>query len=656
MGYTKVNDTEVYKRYCLIGFKDVETGKISSCEAVDGAFSREDRDWMKRMMKRYQIITFNGNGFDLPIIYGAIAGLTTLQLKRMANSIIVDGLRSWEIESAFNIKIPRNLDHIDLIEVAPGMASLKIYNGRIHGRRMQDLPIEPDADLTDEDIEVIYDYWENDLDATVGLYKALKTQIDLRTAMTKEYGVDLRSKSDAQVAEAVIKAEITKILGEVPKRPSFKGGQGYRYNIPTFLKYETKQLNDLLDDVRNSWFRLADSGKILMPKSLGDRKIVIGETTYRMGIGGLHSSEETAGYRSDDESILLDRDVESYYPRIIINQKLFPKQLGMAFLKVYEGIVNRRIKAKNEEKRLKGEIAELEKQIAQANGPTDLMTERLVGLTADKDKWHIINEGLKITINGSFGKLGSPWSILFAPDLMIQTTVTGQLSLLMLIERLEGRGIPVVSGNTDGIVIRCPRAKRDLCNEIIAQWEKETAFKTEEAVYKALYSRDVNNYFALKEDGSAKRKGAFAKAGLLEKKNPSIEICADAVAAYMTKGTPMSQTIKGCKDIRKFITVRTVKGGATKDGRYLGKAIRWYQSSATASAIHYKNANATGTHNKVPKSDGGMPIMELPDEFPTDVDYSWYIRECRSILKDVAYEEDLIGKPVRKKRVVLEAA
>jgi hypothetical protein len=32
-----------------------------------------------------------------------------------------------------------------------------------------------------------------------------------------------------------------------------------------------------------------------------------------------------------------------------------------------------------------------------------------------------------------------------------------------------------------------------------------------------------------------------------------------------------------------------------------------------------------------------MPLMDLPDTFPSDVDYDWYITEAESILKEVGY-------------------
>lgn len=660
MSRVRIFDVESYWNYCLIGFIDPETGAVTSAEAegADKPFSLDDREWMRSQMKKYQTVGFNTINYDNCIVYGAIKGLTPRRLKRMTNRIINDKVKYWDIEEEFGITIPRNLDHIDLIEVAPGRASLKIYNGRMHGKRMQDLPIEPEKWLTPDEIEATYEYWKNDLDATVGLWKGLKKQLDLRAEMSREYKVDVRSKSDAQVAEAVIKVGIEKILGKKPVKPKFQRGQRYRYNIPDYIEYgDDPQLNNMLDEIYESWFMVSDSGKMLMPSALADLKIKIGESTYTMGIGGLHSTEECVAIVAGPDEHLFDRDVASFYPRIILNLKLFPKHLGKAFLKVYEGIVTRRLKAKAAAAALGEEIDEKEKALKARNGPSPLLEEAIAELK-ERQKKHIVEaEGLKITINGSFGKLGSVWSILFAPDLLIQTTITGQLALLMLIHRLERRGIPVVSGNTDGIIVRCPKTKLAEYLAVVKQWEKDTGFETEENEYSAVYSANVNNYIAIyKKDGKAKRKGWYAVSGLEAKKNPTNEICSDAVTALITKGTPLSKTIKECTDIRKFLTVRTVKGGATKDGVYLGKAIRWYKSTSTETAIHYAIPNKTGNHNKVPKSDGGMPLMKLPDEFPSDVNYAEYIRQARLMLIDIGYNDDLIGKRTRKKKILAEYA
>jgi len=94
------------------------------------------------------------------------------------------------------------------------------------------------------------------------------------------------------------------------------------------------------------------------------------------------------------------------------------------------------------------------------------------------------------------------------------------------------------------------------------------------------------------------------------------------------------QTITTCNDITKFLNVRTVKGGAVKmyeqgvPGLYLGKAIRWYYGKDVPGEIVYAKSG-----NRVPKSEGAQPLMDLPESFPTDIDYEWYERETLKIMR-----------------------
>lgn len=638
-----VLDTEIYKNYLLIGFRNRVTRKVLSFEVEgrDSQLGEEDARLLRKFMFSKKTVGFNSIPFDLPIIYAAINGLTVLEIKGIADDIIISGVRPWDIERERGFKIPRGIDHIDLIEVAPGQASLKVYNGRIHGKRMQDLPIEPDAILTPDEIEETYQYWLNDLDATEGLWDALKTQIELREAMTAEFGVDLRSKSDAQIAEAVIKHEIENMTGYVPKKPVKIGG-GFRYDIPDYIKFTGARMNALLDDLYDATFRLGPSGKVILPEFLSEAPIKIGKGEYRMGIGGLHSSEKNQHAYADEDHVLIERDVRSYYPRIIINLNLMPEHLGPAFLKVYTKIVDRRLREKD-----LAAVAEAERDTFPKGSP-----EWEVANTKHT-KHHTNAESLKITINGLFGKFGSRFAVVYSPKLLIQTTVTGQLSLLMLIQRLHNEDIPVVSANTDGIVIRCHKEDVELMNDIVREWEEDTGFETDSTPYDHLYSRDVNNYIAVKTGGkSVKTKGAFAIAQPgrppLLQKNPTNEIAVQAVIDHILTGVSLTKTIRECEDITKFLTVRTVRGGGVHglptdpESKYLGKAIRWYYGVGSVGSIHYKTPNTKGNFNKVPKSEGAVPCMNLPKHLPEDIDYGWYIREARSILKDIAFHEQLV--------------
>jgi len=257
---------------------------------------------------------------------------------------------------------------------------------------------------------------------------------------------------------------------------------------------------------------------------------------------------------------------------------------------------------------------------------------RLSEAKAELLKYKTESDSKKLSTNGSFGKLGSKYSVLYAPELLLQTTLTGQLALLSLIERMEDKGIQIVSANTDGIVCYAPLSLLDACEEVAFDWELDTGYQLETTEYSKLVSRDVNNYIAVKTDGKIKGKGIFASTGLA--KNPNCSIVQKAVAYCVARNTPIEQTIMECNDITQFVTVRKVTGGATWQGGYLGKAVRFYYSRDVDKeiCIHYaKNSN------RVPMSGGARPLMDLPDIFPQDVDYPVYISMANELLKEVGY-------------------
>jgi len=585
-----VLDVETYRDYFLVAMKDTATGKLRTFERYDG--QDFDARELGGIMSKYLTVGFNSFGYDLPIIASAMVGSTNAELKRLSDRIITSGKPSWMICKDEDIFIPKKWDHIDLIEVAPGQASLKIYGGRLGASKLQDLPIAPDASITPEQREQLRRYCENDLDTTALLLDALDKPLDLRVDMSEQYGMDLRSKSDAQIAETVIKSEMSKLTGKRYGKPEIATDRTFRYQDPGIIEFETPQLIETFDAIRAHDFTLSANGSVQLPKWLKDTKISIGSGVYRMGIGGLHSSEKRQ-YVEAGDGLLFDLDVASYYPSIILQQSLAPETMGEAFLTVYQSLVSRRLQAK-------------------AEGDTS---------TADT---------LKIAINGSFGKLGSKYSALYSPDLLIQTTITGQLALLMLIERVEKAGGHVVSANTDGIVVWCERDTERAIQEAAWDWELSTSYELERTDYARLASRDVNNYVAVKPDGSTKGKGAFASRGLM--KNPDRNIVSTAVAEQVANGTPLEQTVKGCEDITQFVTVRTVKGGAEWEGEALGKAVRFYASREIPADTCIRYAS---NGNKVPNSDGCRPLMDLPETFPSDVDYDAYIEGAEKLLAEV---------------------
>lgn len=609
VGTTLIFDVECYINFFLPAFYSPVIKKVI---LMRYPFDCKKLQWI---LENFILVGFNSRDYDLPLLRLAATGVNEEYLKNVSNWIVQEGIRAYQFEQKFQLKESK-INHVDLIEVAPLQGSLKLYSGRLHCKRMQDLPFEHTKILTNEEKQIVTTYCINDLSNTELLMNELAPALELRSEMSNTYNIDLRSRSDAQIAEYVIGSELFKINRVKPKRPEIEPGTKYYYIPPSYLKFNHPILQNALEVIQRSTFFVGEDGYIEMPKEIGELKIDINNCTYRMGMGGLHSCETSTSHIADDNTIIVDRDVRSYYPSIIIKNNYSPKHLGNAYITVYSFIVLQRLAAKQKAQYYK-EIGNIELS----------------------KYWEGIADSLKITINGSFGKYGNKWSILYAPDLLLQVTITGQLSLLLLIEMIEFSSIRaiVISANTDGVIIKCHKEDKILLDNIVKEWENKTGFETEETRYKAVYSRDVNNYIAIKEDNKHKAKGAFSEKGSAGNsslsRNPESFVCLDAIIAFVTSATPIEETIRNCRDIRRFVHVRNVRGGAYKSSKYLGKTIRWYYS------INCKGIIETYKGHKVPKTEGAMPLMQLSETLPDDINYDYYISETKEIMKNLAIGE-----------------
>ena len=82
-------------------------------------------------------------------------------------------------------------------------------------------------------------YCDNDTANTLRLYETVKAQVNLRIEISKQYKIDVRSKSDAQVGEAIFKHVIEKDRGRKiykPEPSSIK--RRFKYDIPEYIYFE----------------------------------------------------------------------------------------------------------------------------------------------------------------------------------------------------------------------------------------------------------------------------------------------------------------------------------------------------------------------------------------------------------------------------------
>ena len=636
---TLISDTECWPNFWSIGFRRMSDGKTRVFEHSHR--KPLDRSAVANFMSRYTVVGYNFLNYDQGMIATALDGATNEELKTLNDQIIMGGVRYWQLRE-LGVFIPYGWDIVDLMEPQPNAwASLKTLAGRMHAPLMQDLPYAPDRILTEVEMDEALSYMGNDLQNTHLLLDNLMDPLEMRRQIGAEYDLNFMSKSDAQMGEQMIKKRVEERRGDRVFKVDTPAGTKFKYEPPEWLKFETPQLQDILEKLRAADFMVNSKGKVVPPDWLaGDTLITIGETEYAMGIGGLHSTEKNRSVHSDDDHVLIDFDVASYYPAIILNAGLYPKATGPDFIDVYRQIRDERVVAKR---------------------------------AGDKTR----DKGLKIALNGCFGKLGSHWSVIYAPHLMIAITLGGQLALLMLIERAEQAGIPVVSGNTDGVVFRAPRdlagpvfkdrLTSGLLSEIVEQWESDTGFELEATEYGSLYNASVNSYLAFKPDGSVKVKGKGwtgrhdndLRTQLM--KNPAAEIVMLAVIAHIRDGVPLEKTIRACTDIRDFVTVVNVQGGGTWRGEYLGKVVRYYWATDGEEILYKDPHPTTGNFKKVSKTDGCRPLMNLPADgaLPSDIDYARYVEEAEQTLMDIGFtERPEVIKPLRifKHSAILYAA
>lgn len=647
-------DTECYPNYWLAKFRDVDTKEMFKVEMYQGV--PLNVPLLLQLLHTATIITFNGLGYDMTMLSAAVTGrFDNDAMKRLNDYIFANKfMRSWEVAREWGFQLI-DIDHIDLMPLVPGeteakaYAGLKIMGGRLGCRKLQDLPYAPNDVLTFDQMMKVYEYCGNDLELTEALYFALKEDIETRIEMTEQYGVDMRSKSDAQIAEAAIRkllglsyGDVKRLNAAAQKPPGFT----WTYTPPAFLQFQTPEMREAFSRVLNTRFSLSATNQIEAPSLIG-YEVGFAGAVYAMGVGGLHSQEKGTIHRAGIDAVITDVDAASFYPSIIRILKLFPAHIGPIFLQHYCEWIDTRLAHKAAKRKRKANT-------------------------------------YKIKLNGSFGKTKEAHSVLFDPVMFTQIVITGQLALLMLIERQHLAGVRAIQANTDGVVLKCHPAQVAARDAVVKQFEADTGFQMEYTPYIMLASRDVNSYMAFKPDLEVKTKGEYADDPISRlAKNPANQVCLDAMKAYIISGTPLETTIRGCSDIRKFVTVRKVQGGGSwvketidvkgvaaqravlqaagwaldpmsklwssvvaesggmtlaqafkchRDSlprEVIGKTVRWYYGAGQRGHI------CTPKGGMVAKSQGAKPCMELPAVLPPDLDYPWYVAEAQSMLRDL---------------------
>lgn len=491
-----------------------------------------------------------------------------------------------------------------------------------------------------EYLQEMADYNDNDVYIVAELIRMNQEEVLLRYRISEEYNVDVFSASRSTIADKVIVKLYSKYTGLHPK--AFIDTKTIRRKIVVSeilsdkIAFSTPELNDILSDIRSLTLR-GEKGEF-------DREFTFMGTSYTIATGGLHSNEIPAVYVENSDSIIVDRDVASYYPNMIRSLKVCQKHLiPKAWFRIADTIVDERLEHKH------------------------LAKDKSLD-SIDRDKHATAAACLKIVANaGIFGKMGSEKSFLCDKKAMYQVTINGQLFLLMLIEKLELAGIHVISANTDGIVTVVPRELEHTADDICHWWEKHLGLELEFTYYTKYVTEGVNSYLTVKRGGSSKFKGRMNPKMFLEdlSKGYNSPIVAKCVTEYFINGTPVMETLRNAKSILDFCRTQNVNHKYrlefthVVDGKIVTDIVqrntRFYISS-TGGTLMKVESMGWNEHNEeqVKKSSlcAGQRVsicntVDDTDISELNVNYLYYYNEAMAIIEPIEQSRNNKGKGKR---------
>ena len=236
---------------------------------------------------------------------------------------------------------------------------------------------------------------------------------------------------------------------------------------------------------------------------------------------------------------------------------------------------------------------------------------------------------LKIVINSLFGHTGNPYSPFYDPAMMLAVTLTGQLALLLLIERMADAEFEVLSANTDGITMRIPRPREEEFKSTLKNWGQLTRLNVEIVAYAVFARNDVHNFVAIAIDGSVTAKGALQTERSLTK-NVSAPIIAKAIVAHIRDGSVIADTVNAAEDIRDFCYILKNNAPAACGDYLVEKVCRWYRSRTETPPLTMTNKH--GKRNKLRNSGRAALALTLPEAIPEDLDRTFYIEAANALL------------------------
>jgi len=557
-----------------------------------------------------RMVGYNNLGFDYPVIHTLMqmgySDAQTLYNKAMAIITAQDGDESRWMHSVK--PSDRHVEQIDLFKIhhfdnKARATSLKMLEFNMRSDSIEDLPFKVGTMLTPGEIVKLKQYNAHDVAQTKAFLHKSMDMIRFREELTHKYQRDFMNHNDTKIGKDYFAMKLEEA-----------GVALYDFGPKGRTPRQTKRPVIHLKDAILPWitFQSPEFNRVmnwLKDQSITETKGVFDDVVARVngfdfvfGLGGIHGSVESEVIESDDEFVIVDLDVTSYYPNLAITNGFYPEHLGKTFVSIYKHLFEQR------------------KSYPKKSAESAM---------------------LKLALNGVYGDSNNQFSVFYDPLFTMSITLNGQLLLCVLAEGLlEIEGLRLIQVNTDGLTVRVPRANKWLVDTAAAVWQHRTGLNLEEAIYKTMMIRDVNNYIGVFEDGSTKRKGAY-EYDMEWHQNHGALVIAKVAEKVLVDGAPIRETVENWPEIMDFMLRTKVPRSSylaiEHDGvtsqlqnitRYYiaeggGHLFKWMPPLKAKPDVWRKIGVESGW--------GVQPCNDIRDAGKLPVDFDYYVREVEKL-------------------------
>lgn len=545
-----IYDIETFPNCFTLTMECLNTDQSSTWEISE---FRDDRrqliEWLNWLrITQTPMIGFNNINFDYPVVHFIYTNpnCTVKQIYEKAMSIIQGNDRFGHLIWADDRFAPQidifKIYHFDNVAKSTSLKALQI---NMRSDSVVDMPVEVGSILTKEQIDnYLIPYNIHDVKETKRFVQFSMTALDFRTSLIPQFGVDVMNWPDTKIGSRMMEAKIGDELcydrstGRKQPRQTPRNQIALADIIFPYIKFEHPEFNRVLDYLKKQTLTSDEVTRVQTKDVFTDLTANVADIEFHFGTGGIHGSVSNQYFESHGNWVIRDTDVASLYPSIAIVNELAPEHLGQRFVNVYAELPKERKKWQ----------AEKGKKCVEANT-------------------------LKLASNGVYGNSNNIYSVFYDPKFTITITINGQLMLCMLAEQLaKVPSLKIIQINTDGITYRIQKEFLHIASDVQKNWEKLTKLTLEDAEYKRMWIRDVNNYVAENMNGELKLKGAYWSPDPLDyhdsisnaqppawHKDLSAVVSTRAAVAAMVHGVDPEQYIRLCTNPYDFMCRAKVK-------------------------------------------------------------------------------------------------